>query len=65
MKSWKTTIAGIVAFIAAASTQASAMLDGDPLTSPEWGIVIAALVVMIGLFSARDNGVTSESAGAK
>ena len=65
MKSWKTTAAGVVAFIAAASTQVSAMIDGDPLTNPEWGVVIASFMVLVGLFSARDNGVTSEQAGAK
>ena len=65
MKSWKTTAAGIAAFISVASPQVMAMLDNDPLTNPEWGLVIGAFVVLLGLGAARDNGVTSEAAGAK
>lgn len=64
MKSWKTTAAGIAAAIAAIATAASAFLDGDPTTEPEWGIVVAALSAAIGLFMARDNDKRSEDVGA-
>jgi len=64
VKSWKTTAAGIAAAIAAIATAASAYLDGDPATEPEWGIVVAALSAAIGLFMARDNDKRSEDVGA-
>jgi hypothetical protein len=65
MKSWKTTTAGVLAIIAAIATALSASFDSDPLTVPNWEIVIAATLAGIGLIFARDNTVTSETAGAK
>ena len=65
MKSWKTTAAGIAAIVAAAATACVALFDGKPETVPDWGAVAAAFMAGIGLIAARDNSVTSESAGAK
>jgi hypothetical protein len=65
MKSWKTTTAGIAAIVAALATALGALFDADPLTMPDWGAVGAAVMAGIGLIAARDNGVTSEQAGAK
>jgi hypothetical protein len=65
MKSWKTTTAGVLAIVAAIATALSASFDSDPLTVPNWDIVIAATLAGIGLIFARDNSVTSETAGAK
>lgn len=64
MKSWKTTAAGVAAAIAAIATAAKALWDGDPATSPEWGVVAAAVSAAIGLFLARDNDKRSEDVGA-
>ena len=63
--SWRTTCAGIAAIVAAGATACAALFDADPSTVPEWGVVIAAIVAGFGLIAARDNGVSSESAGAK
>lgn len=65
MKSWKTTTSGVLAIVAAIATALSASFDSDPLTVPNWEIVIAATLAGIGLIFARDNTVTSETAGAK
>ena len=65
-KSWKTTLCGILTIAASGITLvAIPLLDADPLTLPNWTAFIAALTAGIGLLFARDNAVTSESAGAK
>jgi len=65
MKSWKTTVCGILALVIAVATAAKALLDGDPNTVPNWEIVAGSVMAAIGLFVARDNDVTSEDAGVK
>ena len=65
MKSWKTTTAGVGAILVALGSAMTAMFDADPLTVPDWGAVVAAIIAGIGLITARDNDVTSEQAGAK
>lgn len=57
MKSWKTTLGGVLAIIGLA-------LRKHPLTLPYSDMLEAIGIGLLGL-SARDNNVTSESAGAK
>lgn len=63
--SWKTTLAGIGAILAAIGPALKAVFDGDPSTNPDWAVVATAVTAGIGLIFARDNKVTSEQAGAK
>lgn len=63
--SWKTTVAGIAALVAALADAVVAMVDGDAATNPDWPIVIAAALAAAGLIFARDNDKSSESVGAK
>lgn len=63
-KSWKTTLAGIMGFIVAAWGQLQLLIDDLPNTTPDWGVIVAAFILMIGLFTARDSDVSSEDAGA-
>ncbi len=64
--SWQTTVAGIVQWIAIAAPQIVLLFDAADLgTDPNWNVIVASTVVMLGLFGARDSGVTSEDAGAK
>jgi len=66
MKSWKTSLAGILsAVVAALSLVAIPMLDSDPASVPNWGAAIAAVVAAVGLLMARDNDKSSEAVGAK
>ena len=64
MKSWKTTLTGVLAFLGIASQQLVYLVDADPGTNPEWNLVIGGLMTLIMGFTARDNDVSSESAGA-
>jgi len=64
-KSWKTTVAGILAALVLVAGQAQALLDDDPETVVNWNIVVGAIVTAVGLLMARDNNVTSEESGAK
>ena len=65
MKSYRTSIMGLCAIVAAIAGAASALIDGDPKTTPDWTTISAAISAGIGLIAARDNKVTSEQAGAK
>ena len=64
-KSWKTTAAGVAGIIIAIASCAQAALDGDPATVPNYEVALAAVITGLGLIFARDNGVSSEQAGAK
>jgi len=65
MKSWRTTVFGAGGLLTVAAATASALLDGDPTTNPEWAVVVASVAACLGLLFARDNKVTSEDAGVK
>lgn len=64
MTSWKTTLAGIAAIVAALGTALSAQFDNDPATVPDWTMVIGLITAGVGLVLARDNNKTSEQVGA-
>lgn len=63
--SWKTTVTGIAALLTVIGGAATALLDGNPATNPDWTLLIAAVTTAFGLIFARDNKVTSEDVGAK
>ena len=59
MSSPKTTLAGIGAILVAVGAAMSAMFDADPLTVPQWDVVIAAVLAGIGLIFAKDSKAPS------
>ncbi len=63
MKSWKTTLLGILVLIGAFVSGAMATFDSDPTTVIDMGEIIAA-ITGLGLFAARDNDKSSEDVGA-
>ena len=64
MKSWKTTVAGLMALVALIATAVSTILNKG-LEAVDWATLLPALSLGIGALFARDNNVTSEKAGAK
>ena len=59
MSSPKTTLAGIGAILVAVGAAMSAMFDADPVTVPQWDVVIAAILAGIGLIFAKDSKAPS------
>ncbi len=61
--SWKTLASGILTIIVAITSAALNYIKTGVL--PDFGVLIAAITSGVGLILARDEGVTSEQAGAK
>jgi len=57
---WKTSLAGLLAFISIAAENIAAYFDNSVDTVADWNLVVAAFVGMLGLLNARDSGKTSE-----
>lgn len=65
MTSLHPKLTAILGAIIALAVAGKALLDGDPNTNPDWSSLATTLTLAIGLFTARQNSVTSEQAGAK
>ena len=62
LSSPKTTLAGVAAILTTVGSLCAAYAHGTPI---DWTSAITAIASGIGLILARDNGTTSEQAGAK
>lgn len=60
----ETTFLGILAFLSVLFPELLHQFDNDPDTIPNWNLVIAAFMTMLGLWRARDNNKTSEQVRA-
>lgn len=58
--SWKTSVGGIVFFLATLFSQVQNLFDDDPKTTLSVEVIIAAAGVLYAGLNARDNRVTSE-----
>ena len=61
LKSWQTSLMGIFMIVIAVLTGGMDLLQGNAL---EWTVLLAEVAAGIGFLRARDNGVSSEDAGA-
>lgn len=55
MKSWKTTVLGVCAIIAAVIAIIQSVLSGSTI---DWGVTIAAIMAGLGNIAAKDANVT-------
>lgn len=66
MKSWRTTVGGLVALVVALLVCiVQPLMDDDPKTMPKWEAFGTALTTAWIGFAARDHSVSSEDAGLK
>lgn len=61
----KTTVYGILVFLALTIGQVKFLFDIDPATNPDWTLIIGALFALLGFGAARDNDVSDQTARAK
>lgn len=54
----ETTISGIMAFVCLLLGQLRFLFDADPATNPEWGTIASGVMIMIGLWRAKDANKT-------
>jgi len=57
---WKTTVAGITAFLAVVTPQVQTLFDSDTATNPDWNIVVGAVGVLFAALFARDADKSTE-----
>ena len=60
--SWKTTTVAILLAVDAGLHAAMALMDNDPLTVPDWNMVVVLVVAAVGMLFARDANVSSQDA---
>lgn len=65
MKSWKTTLGGIVTILTPILIAIKAVVDNDTATIPDWTAVAVAFPIGLALICARDADVSSEKQGIK
>jgi hypothetical protein len=63
LTSWKTTIGGLVIFLAVVFPQLATYWDGIPETLPDWNMVAAAFGALAAAAFARDGDKKSEDHG--
>ena len=62
-RNWRTTLAGVIAAVLAIGDGVMKLIDSDPLTNPDYQLIIAATIAAVGLMFARDAMVTSKQLG--
>ncbi len=65
MKSWKTTVSGIVAGLAIIFTQVGYLVDNDPATTISIEAIVAAVGVIALGWNSRDKNVSTEEQVSK
>lgn len=54
MKNLKTTLAGILQFVALLASQAASLFDNDTMTNPDYSLIVTSLLILFGLVQASD-----------
>lgn len=61
---WNVKIAAILGFISLIATTITYLVDGNPATNPDWGILISTGTALYALLFVRQNNVSSEGVRA-
>jgi len=64
VRSWKTSVAGILAILAAIVGVLQTGLGEAGWSAVDWNVALAAISVGVGMLFARDNDKNSEAVGA-
>ena len=54
MSNYKTTVSGIVAFLAVLAPQIQKLFDNDAATNPDWNLIVAAGAALLAAIFAKD-----------
>ncbi len=57
--SWKTTLFGTGGLVATLVVAGLTLLDGNPLTNPDYAALLPALIASLGLLFAKDSNVSN------
>jgi hypothetical protein len=58
LRSWRTTLAGVILILDAVGHVAYTLLDSNPETVPDWNMLVAVIVAAVGLIFAKDAKVS-------
>jgi hypothetical protein len=58
--SWQTKIPAVAAAVALLIGQVGTVIDSDPKTAPDTALIITQVLMLLAIFQARANTVTSE-----
>ncbi len=56
----KTTLAAVLIVASAILSTVTAILDGNPATRPDWGLLVVSLISSAGFFLCRDADKSTE-----
>jgi len=61
----KTTVASILAAVTVIFGAVREVIDGDPMTNPDWNVVVPVVIAALGLLFSRDADKSSQDSGVR
>lgn len=65
MNQYKVKIAALGTIVSLIGIAVKQLVDGDPVTNPDWNTLVPSLILSVGVLFSRQNDVSSEQAGIK
>jgi len=60
IKSWKTSLAGVLAALALVEPHLQALLDNNPDTAPDYNVIVTGIFMIVYALSAKDGDKSTE-----